>query len=52
MASPSEMRVIAERIPNARLMVIEQANHLVPSEKPHEVAEAMGSFLNGLSLDR
>ena len=52
MASPAEMRVIAERIPNARLMVIEQANHLVPSEKPREVAEAMRSFLNGLSLDR
>ena len=49
-APPAELQIIAERIPNSRLVVIEQANHLVPAEKPREVAEAMLGFLQGLSL--
>jgi pimeloyl-ACP methyl ester carboxylesterase len=49
-APPAESQIIAERIPNARLLVIEQANHLVPAEKPREVAEAIRSFLRELSL--
>jgi pimeloyl-ACP methyl ester carboxylesterase len=49
-APPAELQIIAERIPNARLLVIEQANHLLPAEKPREVAEAIRGFLRGLSL--
>lgn len=49
-APPAESQIIAERIPNARFLVIEQANRLVPAEKPREVAEAIRSFLRELSL--
>jgi pimeloyl-ACP methyl ester carboxylesterase len=50
-AVPSaELQVIAERIPHARLMVIEQASHLVPLEKPNEVAAGMRSFLRQCKL--
>jgi pimeloyl-ACP methyl ester carboxylesterase len=47
---PVESQVITEHIPNARSVVIEQASHLVPAEKPREVAQAMHGFLQGLSL--
>jgi pimeloyl-ACP methyl ester carboxylesterase len=50
-ASPAEAQVIAKRVPNARLVVVEEANHLVPLEKPRQVAEEMRKFLKGLSLD-
>src|SRR5262245_55705386 len=43
-ASPAEAQLIAERIPNGRLVVVEEASHLVPLEKPREVAEAMRTF--------
>jgi pimeloyl-ACP methyl ester carboxylesterase len=44
-APAAELQVIAERIPHARLMVIEQASHLVTLEKPREVAAGMRGFL-------
>jgi hypothetical protein len=33
----ANLKVIAERGPNARLVVIEQANHLAPSERAREI---------------
>jgi 3-oxoadipate enol-lactonase len=50
-ASPAEAQFIAEHVPDARLVVVEEANHLVPLEKPRQVAEEMRKFLKGLSLD-
>jgi 3-oxoadipate enol-lactonase len=49
-ASPAELEFIAERIPTARLEIIEQAAHLVTLEKPREVTEAMRSFLEQINL--
>jgi 3-oxoadipate enol-lactonase len=49
-APPAELQIIAECIPNARLLIIEQASHLVVAEKPGEVAEAVRSFLQGVDL--
>ena len=49
-APPAELKLMAGRIPSARLVVIEQGNHLVVAEKPREVAGAIRSFLEGLVL--
>jgi 3-oxoadipate enol-lactonase len=42
---PSEMRVIAEKLPNARFVSIAGAGHMSPLEKPAEVNGAMRTFL-------
>jgi 3-oxoadipate enol-lactonase len=47
---PGELQVVAERIRNARPVVIEQASHLVTLEKPREVAAVMRSFIQELKL--
>jgi 3-oxoadipate enol-lactonase len=49
-APPGELQVVAERIRNARPVVIEQASHLVTLEKPREVAAVMRNFLQELKL--
>jgi pimeloyl-ACP methyl ester carboxylesterase len=38
-------RFLAEHIPDARLVVIENAGHMVMLEQPNEVAEAVRKFL-------
>lgn len=43
--SPAEAELIAERIPNARLEIVHDANHLVAVEKPREVARLIRDFL-------
>ena len=42
---PPLMQEIATRVQNARLAVIEDAGHLAPMERPHEVADAILDFL-------
>jgi pimeloyl-ACP methyl ester carboxylesterase len=37
-------RLIAERIPEARLRILEESGHLYPTEEP-EVDDAIGAFL-------
>jgi pimeloyl-ACP methyl ester carboxylesterase len=36
---------LGERIPNAKLVVIEGAGHMFPLEKSQEVADAVGQWL-------
>jgi pimeloyl-ACP methyl ester carboxylesterase len=45
MTPPAEGERLAARIPGARLAVIPEAGHMVPLERPAEVAEAMEAFL-------
>lgn len=45
LAAPAESEVIASRIPNARLAIIEDASHMLVVEKPREVAQMIGEFL-------
>lgn len=45
LASPAEAEVIASRIPNARLAIIDDASHMLVVEKPREVAQMVGEFL-------
>jgi 3-oxoadipate enol-lactonase len=49
-APPAELQIIAERLPDARLIIVEQASHLLTLEKPRKVAEAMRGFLEQLNL--
>lgn len=44
-ASPAEAELIASRIPNAQLAVIDEANHLLVVEKTQEVAHIIRRFL-------
>jgi pimeloyl-ACP methyl ester carboxylesterase len=39
---------LAERMPDARLQVVEGAGHMVMLERPSEVAEAVLAFINDL----
>jgi pimeloyl-ACP methyl ester carboxylesterase len=43
---PAQAEFIAGQIPNARLEVIEDANHLVAIENPREVTRLVREFLN------
>ena len=43
--SPAESEVIASRIPNARLAIINDASHMVVVEKPQEVSQILREFL-------
>lgn len=45
----AEMRGIAERIPGARLVCIEQAGHMAPVERPAELSAAIRAFLDQLT---
>lgn len=44
-ATAHEAEFIASKIPNARLKIVEDANHLLAVEKPREVLEAIRAFL-------
>ena len=44
-APPAEAEVMASRIPNAELKVIDDASHMVVIEKPRQVAQAIQDFL-------
>jgi 3-oxoadipate enol-lactonase len=46
-APPVEARVVASRIPNAALKIIDDASHMVVIEKPQQVAHAIQDFLRG-----
>ncbi len=43
---PEQMRVIAEKIPQAEFHLIEDAGHFAPFEQPEKVAEILGRFLD------
>ena len=44
--SPSEhVAIVADRLPNAQLEIIERAGHIAPAERPAEVIEIIGRFL-------
>jgi pimeloyl-ACP methyl ester carboxylesterase len=45
--TPAQAEFIAGQIPNARLEVIEDANHLVAIEKPREITKLVREFLQG-----
>ena len=45
LAPPSELELIASRIPNAQLAVIDDASHLLVAEKPQQVAQTVREFL-------
>jgi pimeloyl-ACP methyl ester carboxylesterase len=41
----AEAELMASRIPNAQLVVLDEASHLVLIENPREVADVIGKFL-------
>jgi pimeloyl-ACP methyl ester carboxylesterase len=43
----SELEALAAGIPNARLEVFEDCGHMIPMEKPDQLAESIMAFLNG-----
>ncbi len=51
MTPPKYSRFLAERIPAARLVIIEGAGHMVMLEKPGQVAQAVQEFLRGLQVE-
>lgn len=48
---PENSRVLAERIPNARLRFIDDGGHLFVVEQPQQFNDAVIGFLDGLSPD-
>ena len=44
---PECQAILADRLPNARLVLIERAGHNAPSERPEVVIEVMRRFLGG-----
>jgi pimeloyl-ACP methyl ester carboxylesterase len=44
---PENSRILAERIPGARLHVIQGAGHSFPTETPEEAARVITEFLTG-----
>lgn len=48
MTPPKYAKALHEAIPNSELSLIEGAGHMLMLEKPHEVAEALEAFINGL----
>lgn len=42
---PEHQAILADRLPNARLVLIERAGHNAPSERPAEVIEAVRQFM-------
>ncbi len=41
---------IAERLPNAKLQVIDESGHYVHMDKPHELVQVVTKFLDEVSL--
>ncbi|NMC20423.1 MAG: alpha/beta fold hydrolase [Thermogutta sp.] len=48
LAPPSEMRTMADAIPDARFEIIAGAGHMTPMEKPQEFNRILGNFLHSL----
>ena len=46
LSPPSVMKAMAEKIPNSKFILIEDAGHMTPIEKPNEVNSAIRSFLS------
>jgi pimeloyl-ACP methyl ester carboxylesterase len=44
-SAPAEMRQIAEQLPDARFVEIEDAGHMAPFEQPAAVNSAIREFL-------
>jgi proline iminopeptidase len=42
---PEHQAILADRLPNARLEIIERAGHNAPSERPAEVIQAVRDFM-------
>ena len=49
---PEHQAILADRLPNAQLVLIEQAGHNAPAERPAEVIEAVRRFIVPVSPDR
>jgi pimeloyl-ACP methyl ester carboxylesterase len=47
---PADSQLMAERIPNARLVTIPDAAHLSNMERPEAFNQAVGEFLRTLSV--
>ena len=47
-ATPSDAEFIAKQIPGARLEIIAEAGHYVPTEKPHDVCSRIEAFVASL----
>ncbi|MFZ5563718.1 MAG: alpha/beta fold hydrolase, partial [Thermodesulfobacteriota bacterium] len=51
LSTPAKYAVfLADRVPGARLVMIESAGHLAPLEKPDTVNPAIADFLRGLRV--
>ena len=48
---PEHQAILADRLPNAQLELIERAGHNAPMERPAEVVEVVKRFLDGASSD-
>ena len=46
---PEHQAILADRIPNAQLEIVERAGHNAPMERPLEVIEAVRRFLMGIN---
>ncbi|WP_038015655.1 alpha/beta fold hydrolase [Thalassobaculum salexigens] len=44
----AELEALAAGIPNARLEIFENCGHIIPMEKPDQLADSIMAFLNGL----
>jgi proline iminopeptidase len=42
---PEHQAILADRLPNARLEIIERAGHNAPTERPAEVIQAVRDFM-------
>jgi pimeloyl-ACP methyl ester carboxylesterase len=47
---PPYGRFLADKIPDATLVMVPEAGHIVPVEQPHAVNQAIGDFIRGLRL--
>ena len=47
----AEMQSMAERIPNAKFVVIENAGHMSPMENPDAVNQQMAAFLQPVAVE-
>ena len=50
LSPPSVMKPMAEKIPNSKFVLIEEAGHMTPIEKPNEINVAIKNFLSENNL--
>ena len=43
---PEHQAILADRLPNAELVLIEKAGHNAPMERPEEVIAALDNFIH------